>query len=83
MLKVEQRDRSQLVRLVRTVLRVRNCLGEREVQEGVDTMLEMASTILKSNNYNEMRIEGLGGRCGLAAVKGGLGNPWVSDKDSG
>ena len=48
--KVEQRDRSQLVRLVRTVLRVRNCLGEREVQEGVDTMLEMASTIFKSND---------------------------------
>ena len=45
---VEQMDRSQLVGLVRTVLRVRNCLVERERQEGVDTMLEMASTILKS-----------------------------------
>ena len=31
---VEQRDRSQLVGLVRNVLRVRNCLVERERQEG-------------------------------------------------
>ena len=31
---VEQRDSSQLVGLVRTVLRVRNCLVERERQEG-------------------------------------------------
>ena len=31
---VEQRDRSQLVGLARTVLRVRNCLVERERQEG-------------------------------------------------
>ena len=46
--KVEQRDRSQLVGLARTVLRVRNCLVKRERQEGVDTIIEMASTILKS-----------------------------------
>ena len=39
---VEQMDRSQLVGLVRNVLRVRNCLVERERQEGVDTMLEIA-----------------------------------------
>ena len=45
---VEQRDRSQLMGLVRTVRRVRNCLVEKEKQEGVDIMLEMASTILKS-----------------------------------
>ena len=38
---VEQIDRSQLVGLVRTVLRVRNCLVERERQEGVDAMLEL------------------------------------------
>ena len=38
---VEQMDRSQLVGLVRTVLRVRNCLVERERQEGVDAMLEL------------------------------------------
>ena len=38
---VEQRDSSQLVGLVRTVLRVRNCLVERERQEGVDAMLEL------------------------------------------
>ena len=45
---VEQMVTSQLVGFVRTVLRVRNCLVEREGQEGVDTMLSMASTILKS-----------------------------------
>ena len=38
---VKQRDSSQLVGLVRTVLRVRNCLVERERQEGVDAMLEL------------------------------------------
>ena len=38
---VEQMDRSQVVGLVRTVLRVRNCLVERERQEGVDAMLEL------------------------------------------
>ena len=39
---VEQMDRSQLVGSVRNVLRARNCLVERERQEGVDTMLEIA-----------------------------------------
>ena len=38
---VEQMDRSQLVELVRTVLRMRNCLVEREGNEGVATMFEM------------------------------------------
>ena len=38
---VEQMDRSQLVELVRTVLRMRNCLVERERNEGVATMFEM------------------------------------------
>ena len=30
-----------------------------------------------------MRIEGLGGRCGQAAVEGDEGKPWVCDQDSG
>ena len=45
--KVERMDRSQLVGLVKTVLDVRGCLMEKEYQEGVETMQEMAKTILK------------------------------------
>ena len=47
MAKLEQMERSQLVGLVRTVLGVRNCLVEKEDQEGVDTIQEVARTILK------------------------------------
>ena len=45
--KVERMDRSQLVGLVKTVLDVRGYLMEKEYQEGVQTMQEMAKTILK------------------------------------
>ena len=48
---VKQRDSSQLVELVRTVLRVRNCLVERERHEGVTTMkgweVNLARQLLK------------------------------------
>jgi hypothetical protein len=47
MMEVDQMERSQLVGLVRTVLGVRNWLVEKEGQEGVETMQEMARTILK------------------------------------
>ena len=43
MVKVDQIERSQLVGLVRTVLGVRNCLVEKEGQEGAEAMQEMAN----------------------------------------
>ena len=46
-MQVDQMDRSQLVGLVRTVLSIRNCLVEKESQEGVETMQGMARSILK------------------------------------
>ena len=45
--KVEQMGRTQLVGLVKTVFSVRNCLVEKECQEGVETMQGMARSILK------------------------------------
>ena len=60
-LKVEQMERSQLVGLVRTVLGVRNCLVEKEYHQGVETMQEIARTILKqmgraSIDWGEMKM---------------------------
>ena len=45
--RVEEMERSKLVGLVKTVLSTRNCLVDRDNQEGVDVMQEMARTILK------------------------------------
>ena len=45
--RVEELERSKLVGLVKTVLTMRNCLVERDNQEGVEVMQEMARTILK------------------------------------
>ena len=45
--RVGQMERSKLVGLVRTVLGVRNWLLEKEGQEGVEAMQEMARAILK------------------------------------
>ena len=46
-MQVEQMGRTQLVGLVNTVFSVRNCLVEKECQEGVETMQGMARSILK------------------------------------
>ena len=44
---LEDFGRLQLVGLMRVVLSVRNCLVEKDSQEGVEIMQEMAGTILK------------------------------------
>lgn len=49
---VDQMERIKLVGLVRTVLGVRNCLVEKECQEGVEAMQEMARSILRQMGRN-------------------------------
>ena len=45
--RVEEMERSKLVGLVKTVLTMRNCLVEKDNQEGVEVIQGMARTILK------------------------------------
>ena len=47
LMKVDEMDRSQLVGMMNIVLSVRNCLAEKDSQDGVDMMQEMARNILK------------------------------------
>ena len=47
MLSVQDMGRCELVGMMKTVLGVRNCLSEKDSQEGVEMMQEMARNILK------------------------------------
>ena len=57
--RVEEMERTKLVGLVKTVLTLRNCLVEKDNQEGVEVIQEMARTILKQMGRSTINWMGM------------------------